>query len=41
MGATLAGSYGYPEADHRIGFGEDGRFAPGYLDTLSDWILER
>ena len=31
----------FPEADHRIGVGDDGVFAAGYLETMTDWLHEQ
>ncbi len=31
----------FPGANHRIKVGGGGEFAPGYLDTLTDWIWSR
>ncbi len=31
----------FPGADHGIGVGQPPSFAPGYIDTMTDWMLER
>ncbi len=31
----------FPTADHRIGVGDDGAFAGGYLEMMSDWLREQ